>query len=99
MLENLSRDLFAEQLNTKFKIYFTPPQALEAELVEVAELRKHTRQEYFSIIFLAPGEVLFEQQIYLIEHSELGSFELFLVPVKQSAEGIRYEAVFNSFIE
>ena len=34
---------------------------------------------------------------YLLEHDQMGEFEIFLVPVSQSERGFRYEAVFNYF--
>ena len=99
MSENLTRDAFAEQLNTKFYIHFTPEAATEAELVEVTELKKIYVQESFSVFFLAPLEPQFEQRIYQIEHSQLGAFELFLVAVNRKENGIKYEAVFNRLTE
>ena len=99
MSEHLTRDAFAEQLNTKFYIHFTPENAVEAELTEVSELKARPPQESFSIIFLAPIEIPFEQKIYKIEHSGLGTFELFLVPIGKNEKGINYESVFNRLIE
>jgi hypothetical protein len=36
-----------------------------------------------------------EQQIFALEHPELGQFDLFLVPIAQTEDGITYEAVVN----
>lgn len=95
MLENLTRDAFAEQLNTKFNMYFTPEKAFEVELVEVSELKKLVRQEVFSLLFRVPLDLPVYQRMYQMEHAALGTLELFLTPVERTDEGIIYEAVFN----
>jgi hypothetical protein len=38
---------------------------------------------------------LLPQRIYRLEHAELDTLELFLVPIAQDASGTRYEAVFG----
>jgi hypothetical protein len=35
------------------------------------------------------------QQTFSVEHAELGTFDLFLVPLGPSDKGMRYEAVFG----
>lgn len=95
MLENLTRDAFAEQLNTKFNMYFTPEKAFEVELVEVSELKKLVRQEVFSLLFRVPLGLPVVQQMYRMEHAALGALELFLTPVEGTEDAILYEAVFN----
>jgi hypothetical protein len=95
MLEHLTRDQFAEQLNTKFKIYVTPENFVEAELTQVSEIRKRPRQEAFSLVFLAFVDAPFEQAAYKIEHPTLGSDILFLVPIEKTDKGVFYEVLFN----
>lgn len=95
MLEHLSRDQFAEHLNTTFKIYLTPETTVDAELMEVSEIRKRPRQEAFSLLFLALTQTPFEQAAYKVEHPTLGSDILFLVPIERIERGIYYEALFN----
>lgn len=99
MSQDLTRDAFAEQRNTKFKIYFTPDKAAEAELVEVSQLRTYPRQEIFALVFLFPPDLPAEQRIYRMEHDALGALEIFLVPFEKTADGaVKYEAVFNRLI-
>jgi hypothetical protein len=99
MSQDLTRDAFAEQLNTKFKIYFTPEKAAEVELTEVSQLRTYPRQEIFALVFLFPPDLPVEQRIYRMEHDALGALEIFLVPIEKTADGaVRYEAVFNRLI-
>lgn len=99
MLEHLTRDQFAEHLNAKFKIYVTPETAVEAELIEVSELRKRPRQEAYSLLFLVPNDSAFEQAAYKVEHEELGSDILFLVPVERTDKGTEYEVLFNRLLK
>ncbi|HEX8249289.1 MAG TPA: hypothetical protein VF599_14020 [Pyrinomonadaceae bacterium] len=95
MLEHLAREQFAEYLNTTFKIYLTPDAAVEAELIEVSEIRKRVRQEAFSLTFLALTDTAFEQAAYKIEHPVLGTDVLFMTPVERNERGIEYEVLFN----
>jgi predicted nucleic-acid-binding protein len=95
MLEHLTRDQFAEHLNTKFKIYLTSEITVDAELIEVSEVRKRVRQEAYSLLFLVFTETPFEQAAYKVEHPALGSDILFLVPVDRGEKGIEYEVLFN----
>jgi len=49
----------------------------------------------FSLIFRGAAEPVFAQATYLMSHSDLGEFELFLVPIGPDEHGMRYEAVFG----
>jgi hypothetical protein len=49
----------------------------------------------FSLTFEAPPEPALPQRIYRLVHAQLGSLDLFLVPVARSATGLHYEAVFG----
>ena len=49
----------------------------------------------FSLTFEAPPEPPLPQRIYRLQHAQLGSLDLFLVPVARSATGLHYEAVFG----
>jgi len=99
MLEDLTKDDFVSRLNSTFQIYFTPEKAYEAELIEVSESRQRFRQEGFSLLFLSQQEAPFDQQMYKVEHPELGIFDLFLVPIGKSDKGVKYESVFNRLVE
>lgn len=97
-MDSLKRDDFAAHLNSTFQIYFLPEEATEAKLVDVSEITKRSRQESFSILFQGPPERIYYQRMMQIEHPELGTGELFLVPVGQTEEGIQYEATFNRIV-
>ena len=46
-------------------------------------------------MFRGGGDVALPQRTYRMEHAEIGTFEIFLVPIGPDEKGLRYEAVFN----
>jgi hypothetical protein len=52
-------------------------------------------QAPFTLTFRGPPEPLLPQRIYRLEHSSVGSIEIFIVPIGQDAAGTVYEAVFS----
>ena len=90
---------FSKHVNTKFRVAVEPP--VELELTEVksylSKAHEETGMERFSVFFLGPGDRFLAQYTYSFEHEQMGTFELFLVPVKQDQNGFRYEAVFNYY--
>ena len=48
----------------------------------------------FSLIFRGPVGPVLGQDTYLVKHSHLGEFPLFLVPIGPNQAAVRYEAVF-----
>lgn len=53
----------------------------------------HTRQP-FSIVFVSDESEVLPQQIFRVQHSSAGEFDLFLVPIGPRGGGMAYEAVF-----
>ena len=99
MSELLTKEAFAENLNTKFRIPFDSSRAAELELIEVVEARSTSRQQQFSVFFRGPLEYRLPQATYRMEHEKMGEIDLFIVPVAREPEGFRYEAVFNYVIQ
>jgi hypothetical protein len=96
VLESFTVETFADRVGESFRIRFEPEDAVEAELVEAQALGPAERQRApFSLVFRAPKEPIYPQRIYAVEHDELGSFEIFLVPIASDEAGARYEAVFT----
>jgi hypothetical protein len=96
VLESFTVETFADRVGESFRIRFEPEDALEAELVEAQALGPaEGRRAPFSLVFRAPKEPIYPQRIYAVEHDELGSFEIFLVPIAPDEAGARYEAVFT----
>ena len=99
MLETLTRDTFAENVNTRFRVMLEGADAIEAELIEVKPGRSTPRQDQFSLLFRAPQDVALQQGMFRLEHDKMGAFDLFLVPVRKDEQGFYYEAIFNRLLE
>ena len=103
MSETLSKESFAEQLNTKFRVLSETEDApgVEIELAEVAEFPTltHSRSdvERFSLYFYGPGNFFLPQSTYRLAHERLGEHDIFLTALGQEPRGFRYEAVFSYF--
>ena|ERR1043165_9044507 len=101
MAENLTEAQFAAQLNTTFRVRVDAPQPLELKLIEVKDWQRQAQEqsgmERFSVIFKGPANIFMPQQIYTLEHEQLGTCDIFLVPIAQDADGFRYEAIFNYY--
>ena len=95
MNELPTREEFLKHLNTKFSVFFDGLQATEVELTEVSALRSKPRYEAFSLVFHAPKTIPPLQMLYRIDHDALGSMELFLVPIEETADSFAFEALFN----
>ncbi|MDQ3919757.1 MAG: hypothetical protein M3348_14920 [Acidobacteriota bacterium] len=96
-LENLTRESFAENLNTKFRLPSESGESRELELIDVSEETRSGSAERFSIVFRGAPDFFLQQGTYRLEHERLGAFDLFLVAIAREEDGFRYEAVFNRF--
>jgi hypothetical protein len=101
MLDKLTSADFSAHLHSSFRIHADAPGPLEAELIEVAELgtppsdQEDAPRRAFSIILRGPPDIVLPQRIYPVEHPDLGTLDLFLVPVGPDRVGMRYEAIFS----
>ena len=101
MSENLTKDFFAGNINTKFRLPLDASNYLELELIEV-NANERLREEgidNFSIIFRGPRVQYLPQGTYRMEHERAGQFEIFIVPIRGDDAGYYYEAVFNRLLE
>ena len=104
MLGTLTRDSFAKHLDQSFRLH-TEAETQELVLIEATMLGSDrtadqpqptsSGRQPFSLIFQGALEPVLSQRIYKIEHGEMGSLELFLVPVGQTESATHYQAVFN----
>ena len=53
------------------------------------------RRQRFGLVFRGPLEPALPQRIYRLAHPEMGTHEIFLVPIARKAEGLEYEAIFT----
>lgn len=96
---SLTHEAFSQNANSKFQVQLDENAPVELELVEVTELKVYPRQEEFTLTFRGPLNQFLDQGVRPFSHDQMGEFELFIVPVKQDAEGFYYEAVFNRIRE
>jgi hypothetical protein len=88
---------FSDRQGDRFLVS-VPDGVVELTLIEACVLsaRVHAgRREPFSVVFLGPQDRRLFQGIHKFEHEELGSFEMFIVPIAPVEQGPRYEAIFN----
>jgi hypothetical protein len=99
MAAALTHEEFSKHLNTKFRIYLSDTEAIDAELTEVSELLRSDRQERFSIYFRTSNEIFLGQGMRRLEHDQMEAFDLFLVPMGRDEAGTTYESVFNRVVK
>jgi hypothetical protein len=95
----LTKGMFRDNLNTRFRLTADGAEPYGLELMELVEFQTPPKQEQFSLRFRGDRSQVFPQQLYAMKHEEMGEFELFLVPVARDDSGTIYEAVFNRFID
>lgn len=99
MEASLTHETFTQYANTKFQVQVDENTATELELVDVSELKLYPRQEEFAIELRGPLDMFLGQGVRFFTHEQMGQFELFIVPIREDAEGFYYEAVFNRIRE
>jgi hypothetical protein len=95
MADVLQHEAFVARVNSTFRIHTDEGETIDAELTEVSEHLLSARQERFAIVFRAPNEKFLGQGLRRLEHDQMGSFDLFIVPIGSDEKGTYYEAVFN----
>jgi hypothetical protein len=96
-LADLTIDAFRPRLGERFRIHSGPQGTLDAELAEVRSIgaSRTARRAPFSLLFRTTLTAPLPQAIYRIEHDEMGSHDIFLVPVGPDGTGMVYEAIFT----
>jgi hypothetical protein len=99
-LAMLTKADFDPFLGTVFQLETAPGESAPLELIEVSgypprAMHSGASREPFSLLFRGGKDLVASQQIFKLHHPELGSYELFLVPVGNDEKGIRLEAVFS----
>jgi len=95
MEPSLTHEEFTENANTEFRVVIDDNTSVPLQLVSVSELKLYPQQEEFALEFRGPLDMFLNQGAHNFAHDRIGEFELFIVPVKQDAQGYYYEAVFN----
>jgi hypothetical protein len=99
MEASLTHEEFTKHVNTKFQVENEGDIPVELELIDISELKLHPRQVEFSLEFRSPLNMFLNQGVHNFTHDQMGQFELFIVPIKQDAQGFYYQAVFNNLRE
>ena len=98
MLETFTCARFEAHLKESFRLQAEADDQREVVLTEATPLSMTPPaggRGPFSIVFLDASETVLPQRIYRLHHPDLGTFDLFLVPIGRDASGVRYEAVFT----
>ena len=96
---SLTHEEFSQHASSKFQVQGDDNIPVELELIDVSELKQYPRQEEFTLTFRGPLELFLGQGIRPFTHDQMGEFELFIVPIKQDADGFYYEVIFNRIRE
>ena len=106
-LETLTLAKFSSLVRTHFLVRRAPPhESVQLELVQVtpggtaAKGGAQVQQfESFALLFHGAQSQPLGQGTYSFEHPQLGTFELFIVPVAAENERLHYQAVFNRLVQ
>jgi hypothetical protein len=94
-LASMNHATFAPHLNSRFQVSNEEGATADLEMVETYELTDAPSQERFSLIFRGGLDRILAQGTYKFSHADLGDLDLFIVPIRQDADGRYYEAAFN----
>ena len=97
MLDKLTKETFEPIKGVVFELSLSEGQTLPLELTAVlgTGLQGMAKREQFSLHFRGPATPALVQRTYRLEHAQLGTLEIFLVPIRRDAAGMIYEAVFT----
>ena len=95
MEASLTHEEFTKNANTKFKAQVDENTHVDLELITISELKLYPQQEEFALEFRGPLDMFLGQGVRKFTHDQMGQFELFIVPIKQDAQGFYYEVIFN----
>jgi hypothetical protein len=100
MLDGMTLEAFEKHLGTAFRVEANPEESQDLTLIEASALTTGpgpSRRDGFSLVFRGPRDKGLEQKIHRLAHDEMGTIDLFLVPLgpEGDPEGTHYQAIFN----
>ncbi|WP_036281605.1 DUF6916 family protein [Methylomicrobium lacus] len=97
MLETLTKEIWETYLHQEFQVEINDQHAVDMTLIAVSGFGRclSGQREAYSLLFQGPHQPLLAQRIYRLRQPQLGSLDLFLVPVGKESVGLQYEAVFT----
>jgi hypothetical protein len=94
---SLGRSAFGGVVGTTFTVHTSGRTRADVLLTDVGPLSVgHPTEQRFSLVFEGSARTPFNQGTYPVQHPQLGSFDLFLVPVGPTGAVQPYQAIFNS---
>jgi hypothetical protein len=94
-LEDLTLAMFEPLVGETFALDAGADEPLVLVLAAAAPAGEQPRgRAPFSLLFHGPPQPLLAQATYRLEHTALGTLEIFIVPLGQDAQATRYEAIF-----
>lgn len=100
-LDQIPFTAFAEQVGAAFVVALPGGDTMELNLTSVTGPRVSENPgngrayESFSVFFQGPGSQCLGQGMWVIRNHQLGSFELFIVPIGNEGGRFQYQAAFN----
>ena len=100
-LDTLTVETFQPRIGQTFRIRPHPDADVSAELIEARPLGEpgrataSKRRMPFTLSFRTNLNPVLPQRIYEVAHDEMGTYEIFLVPVGPDGTGMVYEAIFT----
>ncbi|HEU0130069.1 MAG TPA: hypothetical protein VFQ85_03655 [Mycobacteriales bacterium] len=97
-LTELTYETFRDRVGQAFTDAESGAELTLAEVTDLTETARHVPEDArapFSLVFTTPQGPVAPQGIRTLGHDELGDLPLFLVPIAQDAEGVRYQAIFS----
>lgn len=99
--EDLSLETFSPLVGDVFRVAIDDSTTLELTLAEAAPYgdksdagAREGLRAPFSLVFTSPLQPVLAQATIPLEHSGLGTIQLFLVPIGPAEGSMRYEAAF-----
>jgi hypothetical protein len=93
VVDDITRATFDPHVGSRFAV--SSPSPAELELVEVTDIGDGNHGLNFRLLFRGPREAPLDQGMVELDHPEIGTVALFIVPVGADAAGVQYEVVFN----
>lgn len=98
MVDPYELSTYEPHVGETFRLEFAEHSPVDLTLVEAVPgpwQRPEGGKIAFRLEFSGPPEPLLEQRMYRMQHPDLGTIEIFIVPVDRDADASTYEAVFN----
>ena len=99
MTDPLTHEQFSQNLNGRFLVRLSSGENVELELTEVSDFKKSAVQERFWLHFEGSAQTPLDQGTFSFENENMGTFDMFITPIKSNQLNIYYEAVFNRLVE